>query len=224
MKLLAVETAVTPGSVALLEGRPGEPPKLAAIDLPAGSRTAQSLAPAMAELLDGWNWSAADLDVVAASIGPGSFTGLRIGVTAAKTLAYAAGARCVAVGTLAAIAHQAQQSQPAGRNADGWAVLDAQRGDVFAARLATPTETTLISQQAWLRSLQPGDIVAGPVLEKLAAELPDPAHAAPAETWRPRAETVALLALGAAERVSPFELLPLYGRLSAAEEKLAARS
>ncbi|MEN1680893.1 MAG: tRNA (adenosine(37)-N6)-threonylcarbamoyltransferase complex dimerization subunit type 1 TsaB [Planctomycetota bacterium] len=220
MKLLAIETAVTPGSLAIVKTAGDSPPRRLEEDLPTDSRTAQSLAPAMAAMLDRLGWSATDLDLVAASVGPGSFTGLRIGVTAAKTLAYAAGARCVAVGTLAVIAHQARRHAP---SANGWAVLDAQRAQLFAARLSAPHETTIVDKEAWLGSLREGEVVAGPILEKLAERLPPGVVTAPESAWRPHAEIVAELALSAADSVSPFELMPIYGRLSAAEEKLAEK-
>ena len=54
-------------------------------------RSAQTLAPAIATLLDAVEWRPADVELVAVATGPGSFTGLRIGVTTAKAFAYAAG-------------------------------------------------------------------------------------------------------------------------------------
>lgn len=70
-------------------------------------------------------WRAGDLDVVAATIGPGSFTGLRIGLAAARGLALAVGARTVPVTSLEALA------RAAGSGAPLLAALDSKRGDLF---------------------------------------------------------------------------------------------
>ena len=221
MKLVSIETAVTPGSLAAIENVPGAPPKVVAVDLPSDQRTARSLAPAIKELLAKASWQTTDIDAVAVTTGPGSFTGLRLGVTAAKTLAYAAEAVCVPINTLAVLAAQAG-------DASGSAVLDAQRGELFvgafdAGKLSG--ELSILSEAAWLEQLKPGDVAIGPVLSRLAERLPESVTAAPESGWRPLAETVAGLAITAVEAgqtVSPFELLPNYYRLSAAEEKLGA--
>jgi len=83
------------------------------------------------ELLAGAALTFADVDRVAVGLGPGGFTGLRIGVATARALAQAADAELVGVSTLQALAVQAQ---PAAANGEGvLAVIDARRGEVFAA-------------------------------------------------------------------------------------------
>ncbi|MEM9185708.1 MAG: tRNA (adenosine(37)-N6)-threonylcarbamoyltransferase complex dimerization subunit type 1 TsaB [Planctomycetota bacterium] len=215
MRLLAVETAVSPGSLALLNGAAGGGRETISRELPGDQRTAQSLAPVTAALLAEAGWKAGEIDAVAVTVGPGSFTGLRIGVTAAKTLAYAAGVECVAVNTLAVLA--AQVDTPA---AAGWAVLDAQRRELFAARLDSPNGVQILAQEDWLALLKRDELVTGPVLSRLEDRLPAGVAAADESAWAPRAETVAEIAAASSQRVSPFELLPNYYRLSAAEEKL----
>lgn len=122
MLLLALETATEAASVALL--RDGE--LLAASDLPADRPASEALLPAILELLAAHALEPVSLDAFAVSIGPGSFTGLRVGVATAKGLAFGAG-RCVApVPTLAALA----ATQGRGCVA---AVLDARRGELYAA-------------------------------------------------------------------------------------------
>ena len=100
MRMLAVETTEAVGTVAALDGRSVD--RRGFSDPP--SEDAQSLAPGLRTLLRQLDWRPAQVQLVAVSIGPGSFTGLRVGVTAAKTFAYATGAEVVAVDTLEAVA------------------------------------------------------------------------------------------------------------------------
>ena len=99
MRTLAIETTERIGSVAAFQGAE----LVAEARLTSDQRSAQSLAPALAELLKQLGWQAAEVDLIALTSGPGSFTGLRIGVTMAKTLAYAVGAEVLGVNTLEAI-------------------------------------------------------------------------------------------------------------------------
>lgn len=91
-----------------------------------GRRHAQTLVLEVRTLLGDQGLTPADIDVVAVSIGPGSFTGLRVGVVFAKTFAWASGAVLVAVDTFRAIA---QQAGDCGRRVA--VVSDAQRQEVF---------------------------------------------------------------------------------------------
>ncbi|MEX0712672.1 MAG: tRNA (adenosine(37)-N6)-threonylcarbamoyltransferase complex dimerization subunit type 1 TsaB, partial [Pirellulales bacterium] len=92
MRILALETSGKSGSVAVLRGDV----LLAEEPLEPSQRSAQSLAPAMRQLLEAVAWTPRDVQLVAVTLGPGSFTGLRVGVTTAKTFAYAVGAVVVA--------------------------------------------------------------------------------------------------------------------------------
>lgn len=98
MKMLALETSGTLLSLALFED--------AALKLelaaPAPMRQNESLAPLVQELLGRLNWKAGQLEAVAVSLGPGSFTGLRTGLAFAKGLCYATGAAMVGIPTLQA--------------------------------------------------------------------------------------------------------------------------
>ena len=73
--------------------------------------------------------SPSDIDAVAVGAGPGSFTGLRIGMATAKGIAFAIGRPLWAVSSLAALAHAALAPDDAGTVV---AVLDARRGEVYA--------------------------------------------------------------------------------------------
>ncbi|QDU96723.1 tRNA (adenosine(37)-N6)-threonylcarbamoyltransferase complex dimerization subunit type 1 TsaB [Lignipirellula cremea] len=223
--LLALETSSREASVALF--RDGE--LAARADLPAGETTAQSLTPTIQRLLQQAEVRASDLEAIAVAQGPGSFTGLRIGVVTAKTLAYAAGAQLIGMDTLEVIAAQASEEP-----VEVQVVLDAQRKQLFYGRFAvTPgarpqvlAATSILDQPAWRAQLQPGDLVTGPALHKLASSLPPDVRQASDDLWRADAVTVGRLAL---ERLAQGEvddlwsLEPHYHRLSAAEEKANQR-
>lgn len=228
--LLALETSGRTGSVALVayteQGAGSQ--RVTERSVPAGQRTAKVLVPAIHELLQATDVRADQLHGVAAATGPGSFTGLRVGVTIAKTLAYATGCKLVGVNTLDVIAHQAF----AANNVDGrvWAVLDAQRQELFAARFDSPESvgqrdrTQLLWEHDWLGQLEPSDVVAGPVATKYVDQLPASVTITSSEACTPRAATVGLLGgqlLAGGHNCDPFALVPQYHRLSAAEEKAA---
>lgn len=225
--VLALETSGRVGSIALLESAAGAVTVVAERELPVGERTARSLLPNIQRLLADHSRKPTDLELVATTTGPGSFTGLRIGVVAAKTLSYAIGARLVGVHTLAAMAANIElPSQPV------WTILDAQREELFAARFEPGVDlasnpsppTDIVSIDAWLSQLQQGDAVAGPPLAKLNARLPAGVQAIDEVLWHPSAAATGRLATELASRgitTPPLELVPHYYRKSAAEEKAA---
>lgn len=82
---------------------------------------------AVAEVLDQAGWNPADVDLIAVSRGPGSYTGLRLGAMVAKTLGWAVGARLVGVDGLAVLAANAATAAAA-----VVAALPARRGRIYA--------------------------------------------------------------------------------------------
>lgn len=221
MNLLALETTEIAGTVAALAGDR----LLGQLELNPNQRSAQSLAPALAELLERASWQPSDVDLVAVIAGPGSFTGLRVGVTTAKAFAYAAGAGVLGVDTLQVVAATAP------RGVDGlWVAVDAQRGDVVAAEYRRDTtgwmsrvgEARLVAAIEWLAELAPGSVVSGPGLKRLAARLPAGLEPLDPRFWQPTAEMVGRVALHdyeAGRRDDVWSLVPRYSRRSAAEEK-----
>lgn len=104
MKILAFETSAKAASVALLE----EEGLVAESYLNCGLTHSATLMKMAQELLSRCGRTAAQLDAVACAAGPGSFTGVRIGVAAAKGLAWGCELPCCGVSTLEAMAHQAE--------------------------------------------------------------------------------------------------------------------
>ncbi len=123
--ILAIETSGRIGSVAVgcgLEVREYR-------QFSQSMRHAVELMPAIRELTRRQGWAASDINQVYVSIGPGSFTGVRIAISVARAISQATGARLVGVPTLDVLA----ANLPAGvRNAA--VILDAKRGQVYAGR------------------------------------------------------------------------------------------
>ncbi len=173
--------------------------------------------------------SPAEMEAVAVSIGPGSFTGLRIGLTTAKTLAYAWKKPIVGVPTLEALAYGC----PA---AAGWisVMLDAQKERVYQAlyqwRNGELTEIwpvkIVAAQQAFRDLAQLGEpvMVSGEAAREY-AELAEASGGkiflAPEHSLMPRAACVAFVGWmkwQAGLAMDPVELTPLYVRRPEAEE------
>lgn len=226
MRILALETTDLRGTVAALDG----PTLVREIELDPQLRSARSLAPALKTLLAEVGWQARQIELVAVAVGPGSFTGLRVGVTTAKILAYTAKAPAVGVDTLAAIAARAPADVALISTA-----LDAQRGDVTAQLFARQPATgrmqptgpqTLVDTGRWLAELPDGCWIAGPILEKLRPGVPPRLNVVEPGLWRPTASAVGLLGLeahAAGRSGDPAALLPHYSRRAAAEEKWEAK-
>jgi tRNA threonylcarbamoyl adenosine modification protein YeaZ len=100
---LAIETSTRTGSVALLHGADRVEETL----LDAGAIQGRELAPALSALLQGQGVEPRSLDLIAVGLGPGSYTGLRVGIALARTLAFAASCDLIGVSSFAALA-QAQ--------------------------------------------------------------------------------------------------------------------
>jgi tRNA threonylcarbamoyladenosine biosynthesis protein TsaB len=132
--IVALDTATRATVAALL--RTGDPPlELEARDDPAAGerpRHATRVLELVADVMDrgGVGWE--DVDAIAVGVGPGTFTGLRIGVASARALARARGIALIGVSTLQSLACNAPADEGQ-RDGSVLAVLDARRGEVFAA-------------------------------------------------------------------------------------------
>lgn len=222
-RALAIETSGRTGSIALVdEGR-----ILVEDKFPHGLQHAAEMVPRIDRLCRERGWSPRDLVELYVSAGPGSFTGLRIGITLAKTLAFATGARIVAVPTIHVLAHNA----PPEAN-ELIIVLDAKRDQIFTARLHRVDDSWAEAEPAHLDDLVSMLARAGRPVHLLGDGIPhhqkfippgEPGIVlTPPETWRPRAAAVAregmrLSAAGAF--TDPDRLAPVYIRKPEAEEK-----
>jgi tRNA threonylcarbamoyladenosine biosynthesis protein TsaB len=221
MKVLAIETSGVTGSAALLE----ETNVVAECRLDSSHRSAQSLLPAIDSQLKSAGWLPGDIQLVAVAQGPGSFTGLRVGVTAGKTLAYAVGAQLIGVNTLRIIAHQAPRD-PQRVNA----VIDAHRGQVFSAffsaapdaRWDEESPTQIMDDELWLQECRVDTLVSGAGLKKLGPRLPAGIRVAAEPLWTPTAAVLGRLGYAdfcGGRRDDIWQFVPQYFRKSAAEEK-----
>lgn len=129
-RILLMDTSGKTGAVGLATGAG----VVASAHLPGTLRHAAELMPTIETLLAGQGWRPDSITDVFLTIGPGSFTGLRLGVSVARTLSWAAGARVVAVPTMAVLARNALAASPPPEHVA--ALLDAKRGQAFAACFA----------------------------------------------------------------------------------------
>jgi tRNA threonylcarbamoyl adenosine modification protein YeaZ len=125
MNLLAIDTALEKCSVGVAAG--GREPVLVSETI--GRGHAERLFGMISAAISEAGQELTDLDRIAVTIGPGSFTGLRVGIAAARGLALVIGCPVVGIGTLDAIAEKARIL--AG-NVPVLAVLDAKRGEIYA--------------------------------------------------------------------------------------------
>ena len=127
MRVLALDTTTRTGSVALIDNdrvvaeRRGDPSRPHAERLPRE----------ILSLLAGQGRRSSDVDLFAVASGPGSFTGLRVGIATIQGLAFVHQRRVAAVSALDALAQSAARDLPAGAIVGIW--TDAQRRDVFTA-------------------------------------------------------------------------------------------
>lgn len=187
-------------------------------------RSTQTLAPSIQSLLREVGWRPADIQAIGVTIGPGSFTGLRLGAATAKILSFVIGAAVRGVDTLRVIAAQAP---PEAREVV--TLLDAGRGEILVGHFRFENAglpigvgpTRLISTVDWLAEPHPEALITGPGLRGLVERLPAGVAVGPEVDWEPRAATVARLAhadLSRGQKDDPWTLAPVYYRRSAAEE------
>ena len=221
MLTLALDTATRVCTVGLVQ----DGQVLAEYDISVGLTHSEGLMPQLDQMFARTGIKKENIDRIAVSIGPGSFTGLRIGLAAAEAMAYAWQCGICGVNTLEAMAYNIP--------VEGVVlvpVLDAQKGNFYAAfyewtdgelRKVRPVE--MADRETLLQQLQACGkpvLLMGECEKLMKKELPDGISVAPEQVRLPKASSVAL----AAEDTEPltgedvFTLRPYYIRKSEAEE------
>jgi len=236
---VALETSCPVGGVALGVGGV----VVASEHLRPGMRHARDLVPTLGRLARMLGLEPAATDVVMVDLGPGSFTGVRVGVATTKAFHLATG--CEVVGVLATDVVVAAVAQP---QPEVCVVVDATRGELYAARYqptdqaTNPAEgrftgsagtwqrvfgPTVVRPTDLIRTLPPDCYVTGGGLKRYGDEFRSAGLAlAPEETWLPTVAWVHALGwerfqVGLAD--DPYDLKPVYLRLPAAEERWRER-
>ncbi|MFZ4533190.1 MAG: tRNA (adenosine(37)-N6)-threonylcarbamoyltransferase complex dimerization subunit type 1 TsaB [Alsobacter sp.] len=136
MRILAIDTALEACSAAVFEAGSADP--LAAETLPMARGHAEALMPMLDRVVSATAGGFGALGRVAVTVGPGSFTGLRVGISAARAIALAAGIPAVGVTTLSAFAAPAVS---AGQPSPVAAAIDARHGALFLHVMAAGGRT-----------------------------------------------------------------------------------
>jgi len=226
MLLLAIETSRRAGSIAL--GRPGAAPR--SMPLSPGRRHNVELMVAVDQLFREAGAGPADLGAVAVSAGPGSFTGLRVGMATARALVLATGARAVAVETAHIIARAAPAPEVPGEKLA--VALAPKRGEAWGARYTWrgggwhPDAPPALQPLEALWEASEGPLALA--LETAKEPLDQPGHVRllPPEKSAPHATATWHLGrerFAAGELTSPGDLLPRYGRRPEAVEQWERR-
>jgi tRNA threonylcarbamoyladenosine biosynthesis protein TsaB len=229
IRLLAIETSSPRLSLALGD----DTRTLRAYEGPLAWRHADTLFDGMEKLLARQRWPVKSLTGVAVSIGPGSFTGIRIGLAAARTLGQALRIPVVGGDALKTLAWPWRETAL-------WIspILDALRGHFFAAlycvqgdRLTPAYRPQHVAWDSWkrqlLKTVPRGETILWtgeglvPLKSRL-SELPRPRRLVPSARWYPCASdllAVSRPALAAARADGYNDVLPLYLRAAAAQER-----
>lgn len=228
MKVLAVDTSASVAAVAVMD----DASLLGEYLLNHGKTHSQKLVPMIKELMDGLELLPGDIDLFAAASGPGSFTGLRIGVTTIKAMAFAAKKPVVSVPTLDALAY----AIPLSDDLMVCPIMDARNRQVYTAlyslengRQKNITEYMGVSVDELVKLIKSKKrkvIFTGDAVhlhrESLKTGLGEDCDFAPPCMLVQRASTVAQLALiraSGGELESCFDMVPFYLRKSQAERE-----
>lgn len=221
MLTLALDTATKVCAVGLV--RDGK--VLGEYEISVGLTHSEGLIPQMDQLLSRTGLEKTEIDRIAVSLGPGSFTGLRIGLAAAEAAAYAWQCGVCGVSTLAAMAYNLP--------VEGTVlvpVLDAQKGNYYAAfyswdggrvqELRGAFTTAGTDLPGLLAAVEKPAVLLGEYDRLTTLAWPDNVHFAPEQVRWPKASSVALAAEQAETLTGEglFSLRPYYIRKSEAEE------
>jgi len=229
MKILSIETSTMLGGVAIIDESAG---LIAETRLNVKTTHSERLMTAVNNTLVQSEIDLDAIDAFAVAIGPGSFTGLRIGLSTVKGLSYATGKPVVTVPTLEAFAWNFQYS-----SYPVCLMLDARKSEVYSAvyvweddSFSTVIECVSIKPEALLEKLQGKVLFAGEGVllyrEKISGLMKERAFFAAMDKMVPSPANVAMLGLTKALRGEYSvisETVPVYIRRSEAEVKLSEK-
>jgi len=217
LKILAIDTSSQACSVCIVE----DGFLLSESYINTGLTHSRTLSPMVKKTLDQVNLKASDINLVAVSEGPGSYTGLRIGMAEAKGFAFSNNLPCVSVSTLLSLAQNVI-------NYDGFVVaaLDARVNQFYCAifkikdqKIERITEDSALKFEELEKILPDKFLVVGDGAKLLASKVKDKEILlAPANLSYQRASSIALLALDS-NQVTASQLVPNYHRKSQAERE-----
>lgn len=221
MKFFIIDTSTSVFSMAIADGGT----LLAEESGVAGPSTAARLAPAVSGLFTSAGLAPADMDAFAVTVGPGAFTGLRVGIALVKGLALATGRPVVPISSLALLAMNARGSQM-----PVCPLFDARKGEVYAALYDFSADSQPVVAEAaadpavFLRGLEGRALFLGDgalrYRELITEVMGERAEFAAADLHHPRAAAgidLALEGFAKGRMIPPGQLLPRYLRLSEAE-------
>ena len=220
-KVLLLETSGSSGIVALGFGTTIVAHRVLEI----AKRHVSDMAPAIAEMLKGCGWEAKNLDAIATGIGPGSYTGLRIGLMSARTLAMMTGARLLGISTFEILAQHCLEVG----HAKIEIIADAQQDKIYAqsfennnSNLISASELKIVSAAEWIANRDISFAIAGPGLTKVQPLIPAKEGMVEEQSGNINKESFLALALKklfSHHSDDPLSLQPLYLRRSSAEEQ-----
>jgi tRNA threonylcarbamoyladenosine biosynthesis protein TsaB len=223
MRVLAIDTALAACAVAVFETDGAR--MLARESLSMARGHAEALMPLVARIMDAAAVEFSALDRIAVTVGPGSFTGLRVGISAARGIALVSGKPAVGISTLSAFA------APHIANEEGAAIaaaIDARHGSVYLQVFASSGRTLVAPGIATVtdavRAAMTGPVrLVGPGAALLQAEWPS-GHPAPLVVDAQDAPAIEWVArLGAAAPKTDVAPMPLYLRAPDARPQDGAR-
>ena len=227
MKILAVDTSATAASVAVAE----ENKLIGEFSINTALTHSQTLMPMVDELLKNTGLSVNDIDAVAVNAGPGSFTGVRIGVAAVKGIAFPKNLPCVSVSTLESMAYNML-----GNDCVVCSVMDARCSQVYNAlfkvngytvtRMTDDRALSLTDLKLELQNIREKTVLVGDGAVLCSKFLDSELENVMLAPFNNRIQTASSVAYAAFEKINngetltAEELMPVYLRLPQAQREL----
>ena len=222
MRVLAIDTALEACSVAVFDTAHAD--ARAQETLPMQRGHAEILMPLIARMLDRAELEAADLDRIAVTTGPGSFTGLRVGIAAAQGLAFGTSRPIVGISALDALGVAGLEGREGSTVVGVW--MEAGRGEVFAARyLVAPEDLFGVRSAGEAIAALPEEVAlawatGGPAVSNWIGDgvvryreaIPSVDAVAPTPLLAPLVARLGTLAAAAGKAGAPHALRPVYVR------------